>query len=420
MRALRGTANAARSELNRHWFVILVACIGIACGPQGIVNLSFGVFITPLSTAFGWSQSAVAAWLGFCSLGKSISDPLVGWLSDRWSPLPVILVGIILTSTVLAFGPAVIVHGLMWFYAVGFLVGGFGAAVGHLPYSKLVISRFRLARGTALGIAMAGIGIATIVGPVLGQRIIDASSWRMGFAFLSGFGLLALPFVLLLMRAPARRIKSAEVHLETGHSLAIALRSSVFWVLCIAFFLLALALATTANLVPFLTKSGISRAHATLAMSGLGVLSITGRIVTGFVIDRAPVTVVMTSLLSLQAFVFFLLSAYQGPVALLIVPIIGLCLGGEVASSGYCMAHFFGTRSYGRVAGILGVAMAAGSGLGPYLFSRIYEAEGSYRVAFEVFAALLMLSATLFLLAGRFPKFEVPLPAEGEGAVQAR
>jgi MFS family permease len=402
----QGIAPRARAELKRHWFVILVACVGMACGPQGIVNLSFGVFITPLVGAFGWAQSSVAGWLGFCSLGKSVCDPIVGWLSDRFGPRPVILVSLLACSAVLACAPVMMAHGLAWFYAIGLLVGGFGSGVGHLPYTKIVVSRFSIARGTALGIAVAGVGLAATVGPPLAQRIIDAWSWRSGFIFLSVFGLIAFPFVLFLRPERARSVRDDNAAIETGRSLGEALRSPAFWILCVGFFLLCLALATTANLVPFMTSSGLSRAQATLAMSVLGMLSISGRVIFGFIIDRVPVTLVLASLLLLQALVFVLLSVSHGQMALVIVPTIGLCLGGEVASVGYCTAHFFGTRAYGRVVGIFGIAMAAGTGLGPYIFSRLYEAHKSYAVSFDTFAVLLLMAAGAFLVAGRFPKFQ--------------
>ena len=401
-----GIAPRARAELKLHWFVIVVAFVGMACGPQGIVNLSFGVFITPLVGAFGWAQSSVVGWLGFCSLGKSVCDPIVGWLSDRFGPRPVILVSLLACSAVLACAPAMMAHGLAWFYAIGLLVGGFGSGVGHLPYTKIVVSRFSIARGTALGIAVAGIGLASTVGPPLAQRIIDAWSWKSGFFFLSAFGLIAFPLVLFLRPERARSVRDDHAPIATGHSLLEALRSPAFWILCVGFFLLALALATTPNLVPFMTSSGLSRSQATLAMSVLGMLSISGRVIFGFIIDRAPVTLVLAALLLLQALVFVLLSVSHGQMALVIVPAIGLCLGGEVASAGFCMAHFFGTRAYGRVLGVLGIAMAAGSGLGPYIFSRLYEAHKSYAVSFDTFAVLLLIAAGSFLVAGLFPKFQ--------------
>jgi predicted MFS family arabinose efflux permease len=306
-------------------------------------------------------------------------------------------------------------HGLAWFYAVGLLVGGFGSGVGHLPYTKIVVSRFSIARGTALGIAVAGIGLASTLGPPLAQRIIDAWSWRSGFFFLSAFGLLAFPFVLFLRPQRARSVKDEPAPIETGRSLLEALASPAFWILGVGFFLLCLALATTANLVPFMTSSGLTRSQATLAMSGLGMMSIAGRVVFGFIIDRVPVMLVLASLLLLQALVFALLSVSHGDTALMIVPLIGLCLGGEVASVSYSSAHFFGTRAYGRVVGIFGIAMAAGTGLGPYIFSRLYEAHKSYAASFDTFAVLLVGAAGLFLLAGRFPKFQ-PSAAEASAS----
>ena len=49
-----------------------------------------------------------------------------------------------------------------------------------LTYSQVINERFAAARGTALGVMTAGIGISSMFAPPLMQRIADTYGWRVG------------------------------------------------------------------------------------------------------------------------------------------------------------------------------------------------------------------------------------------------
>ena len=58
---------------------------------------------------------------------------------------------------------------------------------------------------------------------------------------------------------------------------------------------------------------------------------------------------------------------------------------------------YFGRRSYGTILGLSGMAQTAGSMLGPVYAAYVFDVSGSYRLAFLSFAALLLISAALFM-----------------------
>ena len=84
------------------------------------------------------------------------------------------------------------------FYLVLGIFVGFGASsMGSLATSKLVANWFDRRRGTALGIAAAGVSLSGVIMPYISAELINNYGWREGFLVYGLFTLLVvLPMVL--------------------------------------------------------------------------------------------------------------------------------------------------------------------------------------------------------------------------------
>src|SRR5260370_59857 len=70
-----------------------------------------------------------------------------------------------------------------------------------VPYGVVISHWFDRHRGLALGLSMMGIGIGSIVVPMLAQRLITMFGWRMAFAiFGAAVLLLPLPVIAALLQ----------------------------------------------------------------------------------------------------------------------------------------------------------------------------------------------------------------------------
>ena len=105
------------AQLNRRWLVFAVLFFGNGLN-VGASVYSFGLFIDPLETEFGWQRTAISASLSFAAVG-SLASPLVGRLVDRYGSRPVI------TCSLLLLGLSFLLRPLMlelWhWYALSFL-----------------------------------------------------------------------------------------------------------------------------------------------------------------------------------------------------------------------------------------------------------------------------------------------------------
>ena len=71
-------------EFKRGWRSLLAAAIGNGSGLSGLSFYTFGVFVLPLSAAFGWTRGEVSTAASFLIIGTAITAPLIGSVIDRY------------------------------------------------------------------------------------------------------------------------------------------------------------------------------------------------------------------------------------------------------------------------------------------------------------------------------------------------
>src|SRR5689334_4940749 len=112
------------------------------------------IFLDALLKAFGWSHSTVSWMPAVLVLAVGIMGPIAGWLLDRFDARIVMGAGAALTgASFIAASQANTFAQLLCAYV---LVGvGLGAS-SWLPASVIIANWFGERRGTALGLATAG------------------------------------------------------------------------------------------------------------------------------------------------------------------------------------------------------------------------------------------------------------------------
>ncbi|MGV7241133.1 MFS transporter [Caballeronia sp. M23-90] len=172
-------SKAEAREFRHGWPALLAATIGCFAGLTTIPFYSLGSFITPLQTAFGWGRGEISSSFLYLTLVLALTSPLLGYLIDRLGVRTISLISIPLLSLVLFSisrfqGSIGLFHSL---YALAALIGG-GAT--PIAYSRTINANFNAARGLALGISLAGMGLAAVLLPSLLSVVIRDHGWRAG------------------------------------------------------------------------------------------------------------------------------------------------------------------------------------------------------------------------------------------------
>jgi MFS family permease len=405
---------AARLEFQRSWTVIFAAMVGLCCGGAALPYYIIGVFMDPLTAAFGWSRTEISAWTLCLTMGTLLGAPLMGSIADRIGAKPVavaafaVFVLCLLVATQI--GGSV---GTLWALAVaiGFLTAGSTGVVLTRP----VTTWFDTGRGLALGFTLMGASLCGMLAPKIIGHVIDARGWQAGFIAAAAFPLIALPIVAIWLNEQRGADFQAR---EGGWGLSVrqTTNTPVFWKLGFAFLIFALtAGALIVHLVPLMTDAGISRSSATTMMMWFTGASISGRIVVGFLVDRffAPFIGAITFAGAALGTLIFATGGVD--FILLTVILVGFAIGAEIDLIAFLTSRYFGMKNYGAIYGLLYSMFYIGAGFGPLMFSKIRDYTGDYATGMELSTVLCLVAAYLLWSCRGHAYLEPHSGAEGPG-----
>jgi len=213
----------------------------------------------------------------------------------------------------------------------------------------------------------------------------------------------AFPVVTIFIREPGRTITRGNSVLP-GLTVGESVRSASFWLLAIPVFLVVTAInGIVGHLVPMLTDRGFAVGQATAALSAVGLSTIAGRLVSGYLLDRffAPRVAAALFLLPLAG-VGILAAGPGGPALILAAIALGFGLGAEVDVIGFMVSRYFGLRAFGEIYGCMFAIFTVGTGLGPVLMGLSFDETRSYTLALAVFGIALVCASVLVSRLGRY------------------
>jgi predicted MFS family arabinose efflux permease len=394
-------------KLGNPWLVAFGSTIGLIVGNGAIVLFTYGILVNPIVMEFGWTRGIVGTANFFAHLTAALATPVVGLLIDRYGIRRTSLSFITLFSlSVAAIGltPASPVV----FFLLYALCGIFSAGQTPMPYAKAVSACFDAKRGLALGVAMTGVGIGTSLIPRWTQFLVDSYGWREAYF---GLGLttfvLAFPAVALFVGRADRRLTGknlADAEAIPGMTLRKALRTPSFWTIGIAAVLFASAvLGTIGHLVPLMVDYGMDRQTAASMMVVVGISTIIGRLLSGYLLDRYFAPYVAAAFFGLPLIAISLLTSGASDFAFFFINIgLGLGLGAEIDLMGFLVSRYFGLRAYGQIYGFIFALFAIGSGSGPMVHGILYDVTGSYNVSHMISIVLVFIAGTLLWRLGPY------------------
>ena len=406
------------------WWVVFGATLGLTVANGPIVFFTFGLFLGPITTEFGWDRATFSSSLLVGHTLAAIAYPFMGRAIDRYGirrmTLAFIPIFALATAAVALTPPSPLV-----FVALAGFCGL--VSVGQAPpaYAKAVSAWFDARRGLALGIAMAGIGLGATLVPQFARWVIAGYGWRAGYVALGALTLaVAFPAVALFIREPERSargdVRSVRLQPDQNHrgdttvaglTVRESVQSSTFWLLAVAVFLVVTTInGMVGHLVPMLTDRGVDIRQATTTLSAVGLSTIAGRVIAGYLLDRFFAPYVAAGLFLLPLASIALLTGGAGGVAPVVAAMaLGFGLGAEVDVIGFLTGRYFGLRGYGEIYGYLFAIFTLGTGLGPVLMALAFDVTRSYDATLTGFAAALL---TASVLVSRLGPYVFPAPHE--------
>jgi MFS family permease len=405
----QGTIFASR------WWIVFGATAAMLVAQGPVILYTLGLFIKPLNMEFGWDRASISAAGGIAAISSAITIPFVGSMMDRWDVRTVLLPIVVLCAAsvaLIALTPKSIVVFMLFFAITGVL----GSGQGPLGYAKTVSAWFDDRRGLALGITMSGIGLGAALVPQYTQFLIGNFGWRIAYV---GLGLLTLmvafPAVFLFIREPTKARTVAGEHAPSPASesrprdleVREALGGRRFWLIACALLLVStVTQGLVVHTVPLLTDKGYSPEAAAALMIAVGLSTMLGRLLCGYLVDRIFAPLVAAFFFLLPCVGIYLLDSTISPVAGIIT--LGLASGTEIDMIGFLTSRYFGMKRFGQLYGYLFASFVVGSAVGPSIMGLSFERLHSYEPALWTFGAFMLLASVAILSLGpyRYPAKE--------------
>ncbi|MEM9561817.1 MAG: MFS transporter [Actinomycetota bacterium] len=396
------------------WITIGVSLIMFATVGVGYYGLA--VFLRPLQEENGWSNTVVSAATGLYFTVSGLAGFVVGPFIDRFGPRRFLISGVLLVGgSAIALGSVSSVPGLFAVYLVQAVA--FGMA-GQVSVNSILARWFVTRRAQAMSISATGVSLGGMVISPLGSWLIGLGGVSLAAPVLGGLVLaVGLPIaVWVLLWDPQQVGLTADfgrpapvvdaVALGDGvqrrvWSRAEAARTVPFWAILIAFLLVLLAqTGFLLHQIAFLEDRLGSRESAALALSTTAFGSVVARLVVGRFADRLDKVLLSAGLFVVQGLAVLGVLAFSHPVPTYVfVLIVGFTIGNVYMMQTLLVAEKFGLVSLGTVFGVIGLAVQAGSGVGPFVVGWLEELSGGYGLPFTVSALLTLTSAGVVLLA---------------------
>jgi MFS family permease len=386
------------------FFIVGTALFGI--------QFTFGVFFKSIESEFVLTRA-------FTSSINSVSMLLAGFIAfggglaiDRYGPRIVILfmgiftgLSLLLTSQTSSPWQLFITYSLLLSLGIG---------PTFVVITSTVSRWFDKRRGLALGIAGAGSGLGTVIMAPLAAYLIVRFDWRISYIVLGIITwLVAIPLSRLLKKDPHEIGTVPDgINIQANNEIdkdrlrPVDLSASQvfgtrnFWILAFVWvFLASSGFFIFVHFVPHITDMGFSTSEAAVGLGLIGLSSFGSRILVGAISDRIgrKLTALICALIQFGN-MLWLLWAHDLWMLYLFAIVFGFAYSGLTTAISALIGDVFGIRNIGSIIGMLEIGFGIGAATGPFIAGVIYDASGSYFVAFLVFAGALLLKTFLITL----------------------
>lgn len=423
------------------WWSVLF--IGITSGlGHGFNTYGISVFFKPIAAELELSRAYTSLAAGIGRLEGGITSPLVGWLSDKFGPRWIVIIGTCIAASGMVFMYFI---SEVWHYYVawGGMIG-LGLNIGlTVACDKMINDWFIRRRGMAQGIKFALISVFGIIVLQAITPLIGFHGWRFACLVWGLIMFASVPFAVILVkpRRPEyygllpdgaesttgvaedkggmieKGISYATSLQETEYTFKQALKTKTYWLLMIGFTVHNfIAGGFNVHVYPFLTDIGIAEAVASGMMGMMVFFMIPSRFFGGVIADRIPkrylqlllVGAFLLQVIGISTFLYsrsmvsvYVLLACHGFSSGAVTPIIILVLG-----------RYFGRKAFGSILGTMIAFLAPMGLLSPVYYGWVFDTFLNYDGAFitALVLAAIAAAATFFIRAPKQPACDTGIP----------
>jgi len=423
------------------WFIAAIAAVLQIT--TNFISQAFSVIMVTIQKDFGWTLTAITLAYFIKNMVQAVSSPVAGWLGDRYGARRTLL----MAATMYAVGLLLLsqMHAIWQLYLYYSVMLGLAQAMFAVNIPTTVAAWFRQRLGVAIGVqqSLGGMG-ASVMAPVL-ALVLGRTDWQSAFVGITIVGgIILFTLLFLFHNDPADNDMEpygataadppqtsatqnpALTKVRTQVFLQHVRRTRAFWNLiaihhlgCIGHSIIMV------GVVYYATTRGVSLPQAAWIVSIYSLCGVASRFATPILADRWGAKGVMALAFFIQgitvALLFWSREVWQ---FYLFAALFGIGLGGEMSAFIVINRQYYGLGPVRTVFGFQQFGSSLGMALGGLIGSVIFDAFGSYDLAWLVsIAASLSGVVCIFFLEPTsrllIPDWEASLPPEARSSASA-
>lgn len=366
---------------------------------------SLGLFLPPLTRDLSIAVADFTVAIAIQNLAWGFLQPIAGAVATRLGFRPLLMAGALLYIGGLAMLAAaqglfgiVVGAGLM----IGLSLACTGSAIALAVASRTVPAAVR---STVLGMVTAAGSLGSVLAAPMGQLLSDGYGWRAGVV---GFLVLALGMVPAAWFAgrvdriplpPSTDGTLGDTSMKAA--LATAMSNNSFLIMAAAYFVCGMQLVfLTTHLPAYLALCGMDPMLSAQALTAIAIFNVAGSLFFGWAGSRwsqqSLLGAIYTTRSIILAFYFILPPTPLG--TLVFASLMGFLWMGVGPLMAGAVAALFGLRWQAMIQGLAFMSHQLGSFVGAFGGGVIFDALGSYDLAWKLGVGLGLVAGILQLI----------------------
>jgi predicted MFS family arabinose efflux permease len=375
---------------------------------SGGARFSIGLTLKPMVDELGWLRSDLGLAVGLYMVVSAFATFIAGRLADRLGARAILGAGTIVGG--IGIGLMCLVSApwqAMLLYGVIFAIGN-GAA--SLTTVGVMVTRAVPGRaGFANAFVISGQSLGQLIMIAILAAVLAQIGWRSVFVWLAVAHVILIPIMFMTLPRPTLA-QSAAAQPLAGANLREASRTPRFWLLLAIYAICGVDdFFVGTHVAAFAQDRGVEPLMAGNLLAFMGLTGLVGVLAGGWLSDRSGPVWATALAFGARIAVFALIMVDQSPLS---VAIFALVFGATFLVTAPLTVLFvreaFGTRHLGALTGLITMVHQIFGGIGAYGGALIFDATGSYSVAFAIVLSLTVVALGLTLALPRASARSIP------------
>ncbi len=279
------------------------------------------------------------------------------------------------------------------------------STAGSMVIIFLVSSWFVRHRGLAIGIALVGTSLGSAILPYFNPDLIASYGWRQSYLINAAMPVVLFLFVWLFIKGTPRHAGMTALGQNEAigdlkqHGLTYreAVRTRTFWMIASSGFLTYFSIFSFVQHAVLHANVGFGMPlkEAGKLMLVFSMVAMFSKLASGFVADLIDRHKVFTGCFAIMLVGVIGLASMRAEWLFPAAITIAVGWGGLFTLYNMLAVNNFGLREIGRINGTVSLLESVGAGLGSWVTGMLFDAYGSYQVAFAALAVMVGIALVL-------------------------